>query len=93
MLSHLKESDDLFDHRGGLPYLAFPHNQNLPVKPAKLLVNSSISCFVARQLPLPELGPCGRLDLAVFASMAVPEATVNEDHLFSAEKNQIRASR
>lgn len=90
--SRLEESNNPFDHCSRFSRLAFPHNQDLPAKPAKLSAISSISCLVARQLPLPELGPCGRLDLAVFASMAVPETSVDENHLPPAGENQVRAS-
>jgi len=93
VLSHLKESDSPLDHRGRPPYLAFPHNQNLPAKPAKLPAIPSISYLVARQLPLPELGPGGRVDLAVLASMAVPEAAMDKDNLSSARKHEVGTAR
>lgn len=72
--------------------MAFPHNQNLPAKPAEPPADSRVAGFIGRDFREPVafvgLGPPPPL----LAPVAMPETAVDQDDLSEAREDEVWAS-
>jgi hypothetical protein len=72
-----------------VPRLAFPNHQNAPAIFAKQTANSSIALHVFQALVLPEFGVCRRDDVAIPATVHVPEAAMNKNYRLEPTQNYV----
>lgn len=70
--------------------LAFPNDKDIPPQGAELLSIACVPLHVAGELRYPVPMIAARKFAAVAASMTMPEASVNEDHLAKARKDEVR---
>lgn len=74
-------------------YLALPYHEYPPAESTQFRPIASIPGLISFKLVPPELPACAGQHAAVAAVVAVPEATVHEDHSHAARKNEIRFPR
>ena len=85
---------DFFGQAVEILGLAFPDHENVPAHFPECGLVDSITAGVPVQLGPPEFLTLGRLRGAIprTAVVAMPEATVNEDHLTSQAEYEVRAT-
>ena len=75
-----------------LPNRAFPDDAHPPVRLSQVVLVLDVARNVPIELRLPELGSCCRSGRVAAAFVAMPEASVHEEHGSEARKDKIRSS-